>query len=85
MEIKAAFLPGLRRMREFHREEENKNGGMCGGQEENKLSLDKLCFVKSFIHKIFMRQFITDFVLYTGNTIKNKTMRSRPQDNYSLW
>lgn len=29
-----------------------------------KLSLDKLCFVKSFIHEIRMHQFTIDFVLY---------------------
>lgn len=43
-----------------------------------KLSLDKLCFVKSFIHEIRMHQFTIDFVLYPRNTVKSKKIRSLP-------
>ena len=38
LEIKASFLPVLKKMREFPWDLENKNGGMCGRQE-NKIKL----------------------------------------------
>lgn len=50
----------------------------CAEGKKTKLSLDKLCFVKSFIHEIRMHQFTIDFVLCPRNTVKNKKIRSLP-------
>lgn len=46
--------------------------------KKTKLSLDKSCFVKLFIHVVNMHQFIIDFVLYPRNTVKSKKIRSLP-------
>lgn len=52
--------------------------------QENKLSLDELCFFDAFIHEIFIHQFIIDFVLYSGDTIKNKKIMFLPS-RHNLW